>query len=108
MKKYSKLPVLFILFVVLCFACNIRQNARKPFLRWSYCFVDETLTPIIEDQVDVLKMNMKLKLINGDWNSKFTIQKKAAIAILSRNLTAEELSIFKQGNPSHSVLQQMQ
>jgi phosphate transport system substrate-binding protein len=48
----------------------------------------------------------KVKLISkSETESKFTIQRKAAIAILSRNLTAEELSIFKQRkiNPKVTV-----
>jgi hypothetical protein len=48
-------------------------------------------------------MNMKLKLISMRLKSKFTIQRKAAIAILSRNLTAEELSIFKGKLPKVTV-----
>ncbi len=113
MKKYSKLP-LFILFVVVLFvfACNqiSDKNAKETILKGKVTvFVDETLTPIIEDQVDVFEneYEAKVKLIpkseTETVNSLF--KEKAAIAILSRNLTPEELSIFKQRkiNPKITV-----
>ena len=113
MIKYSKLPV-FILFVIVLFvfACNqiSDKNAKETILKGEVTvFVDETLTPIIEDQVDVFEneYEAKVKLISKSEtetvNSLF--KEKAAIAILSRNLTAEELSIFKQRkiNPKVTV-----
>ena len=63
-------------------------------------FVDETLTPIIEDQVAIFesKYEAKIKLVPNSEaetvNSLF--KEKAAIAILSRNLTPQELKIFDQ------------
>ncbi len=113
MKKYSKLP-LFTLFVLvlLVFACNqiSDKNSKETILKGSTTiFVDETLAPIIEDQVDVFENEYvaKVKLVSKSEaetvNSLF--KEKAAIAILSRNLTAEELNIFKQRkiNPKITV-----
>ena len=113
MKKYSKLP-LFILFVLalLAYACNqiSDRNAKETILKGTTTiFVDETLAPIIEDQVDVFEneYEAKVKLVSKSEaetvNSLF--KEKAAIAILSRNLTAEELKIFKQRkiNPKITV-----
>lgn len=113
MKMYSKLP-LFILFAVVLFvfACNqiTDKNDKETILKGEVTvFVDETLTPIIEDQVDVFEneYEAKVKLVSKSEtetvNSLF--KEKAAIAILSRNLTPEELSIFKQRkiNPKITV-----
>lgn len=104
MKNHSKLS-LFILFLVavLVFACNqiSDKNAKETILKGSTTiFVDETLAPIIEDQVAVFEneYNAKVTLVakseSETVNSLF--KEKAAIAILSRNLSAEELKIFKQ------------
>nr|WP_315233802.1 substrate-binding domain-containing protein [uncultured Flavobacterium sp.] len=104
MKNHSKLS-LFILFLVavLVFACNqiSDKNAKETILKGSTTiYVDETLVPIIEDQVAVFEneYNAKVTLVakseSETVNSLF--KEKAAIAILSRNLSAEELKIFKQ------------
>ena len=113
MKNHSKLS-LFILFLVavLVFACNqiSDKNAKETILKGStIIYVDETLAPIIEDQVSVFeneyeaKVTLVAKSESETVNSLF--KEKAAIAILSRNLTAEELKIFKQRkiNPKTTV-----
>lgn len=113
MKNHSKLS-LFILFLVavLIFACNqiSDKNAKETILKGSTTiYVDETLAPIIEDQVAVFEneYNAKVTLVakseSETVNSLF--KEKAAIAILSRNLSAEELKIFKQRkiNPKTTV-----
>jgi phosphate transport system substrate-binding protein len=62
--------------------------------------VDETLTPIIEDQVAVFESNYKSKIKISSKseseivNSLFT--EKSVIAVLSRKLTEEENKIFEQ------------
>jgi len=62
--------------------------------------VDETLTPIMEDQVAVFESNYeaKIKIVSKSEseiiNSLFT--EKSGIAVLTRNLTAEENKIFSQ------------
>ena len=104
MKKYSKLPLFILsLVVLLVFACNqiSDKNAEETILKGKVAvFVDETLTPIIEDQVDVFEneYEAKVKLISKSETETVNslYKEKAAIAILSRNLTPEELSIFKQ------------
>ncbi|MFV8367123.1 PstS family phosphate ABC transporter substrate-binding protein [Flavobacterium sp. XS1P27] len=113
MKNHSKLS-LFILFLVavLVFACNqiSDKNAKETILKGStIIYVDETLAPIIEDQVSVFeneydaKVTLVAKSESETVNSLF--REKAAIAILSRNLSAEELKIFKQRkiNPKTTV-----
>jgi phosphate transport system substrate-binding protein len=113
MKNHSKLS-LFILFLVavLVFACNqiSDKNAKETILKGStIIYVDETLAPIIEDQVSVFeneyeaKVTLVAKSESETVNSLF--KEKAAIAILSRNLSPEELKIFKQRkiNPKTTV-----
>lgn len=100
------------LVAVLIFACNqiSDKNAKETILKGSTTiYVDETLAPIIEDQVAVFEneYNAKVTLVakseSETVNSLF--KEKAAIAILSRNLSAEELKIFKQRkiNPKTTV-----
>ncbi|MFV5686998.1 PstS family phosphate ABC transporter substrate-binding protein [Flavobacterium sp. ZT3R25] len=104
MKNYAKLPY-FIIFsvIVLMFACNQANNSKEKetILKGSTTiYVDETLTPIVEDQVAVFesKYEAKIKLIpkseSETVNSLFN--EKAAIVILSRNLSNKELKIFDQ------------
>ncbi|MDI5898838.1 PstS family phosphate ABC transporter substrate-binding protein [Flavobacterium yafengii] len=113
MKNHSKLPY-FILFslLILVLACNQATNKKdnETILKGSTTiYVDETLAPIIEDQVAVFEneYEAKVKLVakseSETVNSLFN--EKAAIAILSRNLTTEELKIFKQRkiNPKITV-----
>ena len=63
-------------------------------------FVDETITPIVEDQVMVFE---------SDYDAKFTLvskseaevlnalfNKKAKIVVIARNLSQKELNIFEQ------------
>ena len=100
------------LVAVLVFACNqiSDKNAKETILKGStIIYVDETLAPIIEDQVSVFeneyeaKVTLVAKSESETVNSLF--KEKAAIAILSRNLSAEELKIFKQRkiNPKTTV-----
>ena len=100
------------LVAVLVFACNqiSDKNSKETILKGStIIYVDETLAPIIEDQVSVFeneyeaKVTLVAKSESETVNSLF--KEKAAIAILSRNLSAEELKIFKQRkiNPKTTV-----
>ena len=104
MKIYAKLPyLLFLLVLVFVYSCNQSTGSKKEetILKGSTSiFVDETLTPIMEDQVAVFENNYeaKIKLISKSEsetvNSLFN--EKGAIAVLSRNLTEEELKVFQQ------------
>jgi len=103
MKKFAKLPYfVFFLVLVLAYSCNQTTTSKEEetiLKGTATIFVDETLSPIIEDQVAVFENNYeaKIKLVSKSesevLNSLFN--EKGAIAILSRNLTAEELKIFK-------------
>jgi len=62
--------------------------------------VDETLTPVIEDQVAVFESNYdaKIKIVSKS-ESEIVIslfKDKSGIAVLTRNLTIEENKIFEQ------------
>lgn len=104
MKIYAKLPyLLFFLVLVFVYSCNQSTGSKKEetILKGSTSiFVDETLTPIMEDQVAVFENNYEatIKLISKSEsetvNSLFN--EKGAIAVLCRNLTAEELKVFQQ------------
>jgi phosphate transport system substrate-binding protein len=100
MKKLSILFLSLTVIVAVFYACN-KSNKDETILRGNATiYVDETLTPIVEDQVDVFeseydaKINLVSKSESETLNSLFN--KTSAIAILSRNLSPEEINIFKQ------------
>ncbi|MFE3847380.1 PstS family phosphate ABC transporter substrate-binding protein [Flavobacterium sp. LB3P45] len=104
MKNYVNISYfVFLAVIILFFACNQSKSAKnkETILKGSATvYVDETLTPVIEDQVEVFenRYEAKIKLISKSEaetvNSLFN--EKSAIAILSRNLTVEETKIFEQ------------
>jgi phosphate transport system substrate-binding protein len=104
MKNYAKLPYfIFVSVILMFFACNQSKSpkGKETILKGSASiYVDETLTPILEDQVAVFesKYDAKIKLIpkseSETVNSLF--KEEGAIVVLSRNLTTEELKIFEQ------------
>jgi phosphate transport system substrate-binding protein len=103
MLKNSKVFILF--FVSISFVmCNKSDQSKKDnesILKGSATiFVDETLTPIIEDQIAVFesKYDAKIKIVSKS-ESELVIslfKEKSGIAILSRNLTLNENKIFEQ------------
>ncbi|MFV8270807.1 PstS family phosphate ABC transporter substrate-binding protein [Flavobacterium sp. GT2N3] len=113
MKNFAKIPYVFLFLVsMLLIACNQTnksENAETILKGSASIFIDETLTPIIEDQVAVFenKYEAKIKIISKSEsetvNSLFN--EKGAIAILSRTLTTEERKIFEQRkiNPKITV-----
>ena len=103
MNKNSKVFIL----VSVCFLfimCNQKEQPnrnKESILKGSTTiFVDETLTPVIEDQVEVFEntYKAKVKLISKSesetLNSLFKV--KGAIAVLTRNLTIDENKFFQQ------------
>jgi len=98
-RKYKVLAIVSFLFLFV--ACDKKEQKKETILKGSTTIlVDETLTPIVEDQVEVfeskydatikLKSNSEAETINSLFNEK------SSIAILSRKLTNEELKIFEQ------------
>jgi len=105
MKKFALIPyVLFLGFVILFFACNQtnkQSNSNETILKGSTSIlVDETLLPIIEDQVEVfesLYSGAKIKLLaKSEAESVLALSKDTSkITVLSRELNAEELKVFE-------------
>ena len=103
MCKFSKiiLVVLVSLLLVKCKQNEESQNNKETILKGSTTvFVDETLTPIVEDQVAVFenKYKAKIKLVSKSETETMNslLKEKSAIAVLTRDLTDEENQIFKQ------------
>ena len=103
MYNNSKFYILFFasLLFVMCNQKEQKITSKETILKGSATiFVDETLAPIIEDQVAVFesKYDAKIKLVSKSEsetvNSLF--KEKSAIAILTRNLTPQENIIFEQ------------
>jgi phosphate transport system substrate-binding protein len=101
-----KINSVFVLFFVgfLFVMCNKKETIntnKESILKGSATvLVDETLTPIIEDQVAVFESNYdaKIKIISKS-ESEIVIslfKDKSGIAVLTRNLTIEENKIFEQ------------
>ena len=103
MCKFSKiiLVVLVSLLLVKCKQNEESQNNKETILKGSTTvFVDETLTPIVEDQVAVFenKYKAQIKLVSKSETETINslLKEKSAIAVLTRDLTDEENQIFKQ------------
>jgi phosphate transport system substrate-binding protein len=99
-KKIYILVFVSVLFVM----CNQKEqtnNNKESILKGSTTiFVDETLTPIIEDQVAVFEStyDAKIKIVSKSEielvNNLF--KEKSGIAIMTRNLTLNENKVFEQ------------
>ena len=105
MKKFTLIPYVFFLsFIVVFFACNQTNNQKsnnETILKGSTSIlVDETLLPIIADQVEVfesLYAGSKIKIIaKSEAESVLALAKDTSkIAILSRKLNPEEEKVFE-------------
>ena len=94
--------LIFISFLfVMCNQKEQKKADKESILKGSTTiFVDETLTPIMEDQVAVFESNYeaKIKLVSKSETETLIslFKQKSAIAVLTRNLTNEENKIFEQ------------
>lgn len=105
MKKFALIPyVLFFGIIIVFFACNQtnkEKNSNETILKGSTSIlVDETLLPIIEDQVEVFESlypGAKIKLLpKSEAESVLALSKDTSkITVLSRELNAEELKVFE-------------
>ena len=105
MKKFALIPYVFFLgFIIVFFACNQtnkQTNNNETILKGSTSIlVDETLLPIIEDQVEVfesLYAGSKIKVIaKSEAETVLALAKDTSkIAILSRKLNPEEEKVFE-------------
>ena len=102
----GKINSVFVLFFigVLFVMCNQKEKVntnKESILKGSATiFVDETLTPIIEDQVAVFESNYdaKINIVSKSETEVIIslLKEKSGIAVLTRNLTVEENKIFEQ------------
>jgi len=103
MFKKSRLFLLGFVCVclVMCNKSDQSKNSKESILKGSATIlVDETLTPIIEDQVAIFesKYNAKIKIVSQS-EAELVVslfKEKSGIAILTRNLTINENKIFEQ------------
>ena len=103
MIKNSKIYII-VLVSVLFIMCNQKDQTKKgneSILKGTTTiFVDETLTPILEDQVAVFESNYDAKInIVSKSESELIIslfKEKSGIAVLTRKLTIKENKIFEQ------------
>ena len=103
MRKINKVVVLFFIgfLFVMCNQKEKENTGKESILKGSATImVDETLTPIIEDQVAVFESNYDAKInIVSKSESEIVVslfKEKSGIAVLTRNLTIEENKIFEQ------------
>ena len=105
MMMYKKAKTCSLIFFSLLFVMCNQKEQKKPdkesILKGSTTiFVDETLTPIIEDQVAVFESNYEAKINLVSKSESETVSslfnQKSAIAILTRNLNSQESKIFEQ------------
>ena len=103
MRKINKILVLVFIgsLFVMCNQKDKKDINKESILKGKATFlVDETLTPIIEDQVAVFESDYPAKItivskseteiVNSLFNNK------SVVAILTRNLTIDENKIFQQ------------
>ena len=101
-KKSKMYSLIFISFLfIMCNQKEQKKADKESILKGSTTiFVDETLTPIMEDQVAVFESNYeaKIKLVSKSESETVIslFKQKSAIAILTRNLTSKESKIFEQ------------
>jgi phosphate transport system substrate-binding protein len=103
MFKNSKFFIL-VLVSALFVMCNQKEqtksNKESILKGTATIFVDETLTPIIEDQVAIFESNYdaKIKIVSMSESEAVIslFKEKSGIAVLTRNLTLNENKIFGQ------------
>jgi phosphate transport system substrate-binding protein len=103
MFKNSKIYILVFVSIlfVMCNQKGQKNNDVESILKGSATiYVDETLTPIIEDQVAVFesKYDAKIKIVSKS-ESELVVslfKEKSGMAIMTRNLTLNENKIFEQ------------
>lgn len=102
MRKISTFIIVFVCFLfVTCNKKEQKNSSDESILKGSATvLVDETLTPIIEDQVAVFesKYDAKIKIVSKSESEVVLslLKEKSMIAVLTRNLTVDENKIFLQ------------
>ncbi|HLP65600.1 substrate-binding domain-containing protein [Flavobacterium sp.] len=101
MKKYIKyLSIFTVVVVAFVFACAKKENKETILKGTTTILVDETLTPIIEDQIAVFQneYDAKIKLISqSEKEAVLSLSKGVAdVIVLPRKLSSDEEKLFKQ------------
>lgn len=104
MKNFSKVVFSFFLCLIIIVGCNQSNNAKQgkeTILKGkTTLLVDETIKPIIEDEVQIFesKYEATLQIISKSEGEvlQSLANNNAAIAILSRKLTDKEIQFFVQ------------
>lgn len=102
MKNFAKLAY-FVVLGIMVFACNQSnkpKNNKETILKGSTTIlVDETLKPIVEDQIEVFESNyeatIKLDAKSENEVIQAFVKDTASIAVLARTLTTDELKVFE-------------
>ncbi|MBC7524845.1 MAG: substrate-binding domain-containing protein [Flavobacterium sp.] len=102
-KYFFLIPIFIALIIFSCEKKNFNTAGNDSIIEGKITIlVDETLTPIIEDQVQVFENKYKAKITIVPQSEKEAIlslaQDKAKVIVLPRKLTPEENKIFKKKN----------
>lgn len=101
MNKLVKTIIGFLLLTLLfVFSCQKKDNNEETILKGkTTIYVDESLVPVIEDEIAVFENQYEAKLnLVGKSQSEVLnglLNDKAKIAILTRGLSTEELKVFQ-------------
>ncbi len=90
----------FVLLAWFVITCNQKGETKQTILQGELkLLVDESLLPIVEDQVEVFESQYNARITLDPKSEAEVIQTlakdTARVAILARNLTKEELNVFK-------------
>lgn len=110
MKNYVRLPfyVILVLLVASCNQTTNKKNITETMLKGSTTvLVDETLQPIIEDQIEIFESRYEAKIKMEAKSEKEAVKAlvdgSSNVAILSRKLTDEEIKFFNNKKVSLKV-----
>jgi len=100
MRKYTKI-FCFIAFLFLAFTCKNADAKRETILEGETTVIaDETLAPIVDDQVQVFESLYNAKINIEPKSEAEAIQSlvndSSRIAVLARKLTGDEIKVFQK------------
>jgi phosphate transport system substrate-binding protein len=102
MKNFARFPYLFLLlFSTLFFGCKKAEIEKETILKGTATIlVDETIKPLMEDQIAVFQDKYDAKILLESRSEKEAMQAflkdTSRIVVLSRKLNAEEAKYFEQ------------
>lgn len=104
MRKFTKIPILFIFLVFVIFISCKQSDSKKDnetILKGSATIlVDETVKPLLEDQMAVFQSEYKAKIVLDAKSENEVVRAflndTSRIVVLSRELNANEIKYFDQ------------